>query len=161
VIRGIGVASDGRGKSLWAPRKEGQIAAIERAYASAAIDPATVQYIEAHGTSTQVGDATELEALASGLGHHFPAGARIPVQSTKANIGHTRETAGLAGLIKTLLCMHHGRIPAARYIEQLNPMIPWDSIPFFVPQEDIDWTMREEVPRRAGVDSFGIGGLNA
>ena len=160
VIRGIGVATDGHGKSLWAPRKEGQIAAIERAY-SAGIDPASVQYVEAHGTSTQLGDATELEALAAELGRHFPKGTRLPVSSVKANIGHTRETAGLAGLIKTLLCMQHGSVPAARYIETLNPLIPWERIPFFVPREDVDWPAPHQMPRRAGIDAFGIGGLNA
>jgi acyl transferase domain-containing protein/acyl carrier protein len=160
VIRGIGVATDGRGKSLWAPRKEGQIAAIERAY-SAGIDPASVQYVEAHGTSTQLGDATELEALALQLGRHFPPGRRVPVSSVKANIGHTRETAGIAGLIKTLLCMQHGRIPGARYLQTLNPLIPWDKVPFFVPIEDVEWPAMNGMPRRAGIDAFGIGGLNA
>jgi acyl transferase domain-containing protein len=160
VIRGIGVATDGRGKSLWAPRKEGQVAAIERAY-SAGIDPASVEYVEAHGTSTQLGDATELEALALQLGGHVPSGRRVPVSSVKANIGHTRETAGLAGLVKTLLCMHHGRIPAVRYLETLNPLIPWEKIPFFVPTADVEWPATPGKPRRAGIDAFGIGGLNA
>jgi len=160
VIRGIGVATDGKGKSLWAPRKEGQIAAIERAYSSG-IDPASVQYVEAHGTSTQLGDATELEALAFQLGKHLPPGKRVPVSSVKANIGHTRETAGIAGLIKTLLCMQHGSIPAAGYLETLNPLIPWEKIPFFVPRENVEWPATREMPRRAGIDAFGIGGLNA
>jgi acyl transferase domain-containing protein/NAD(P)-dependent dehydrogenase (short-subunit alcohol dehydrogenase family)/acyl carrier protein len=160
VIRGIGISTDGRGKSLWAPRKEGQVAAIRRAYASG-IDPASVEYVEAHGTSTQLGDATELEALAAELGTRFPAGKCVPVSSVKANIGHTRETAGLAGLVKTLLCMKHGRVPAARYLETLNPLIPWESSPFYVPREDVDWPARDASPRRAAVDAFGIGGLNA
>ncbi|MEI7863245.1 MAG: polyketide synthase, partial [Planctomycetota bacterium] len=95
VIRGIGVASDGKGKSLWAPRQEGQMLAVERAYPSTD-DIGRLDYIEAHATSTQVGDATELGALATLMGQHLPPGKKIPIGSVKANIGHTLETAGMA-----------------------------------------------------------------
>lgn len=159
VIRGVGISTDGRGKSLWAPRKEGQIAAIERAYGEH-LDVESLGYVEAHGTSTRVGDATELEALSQELGRRLPAGRRIPVSSVKANIGHTRETAGLAGLLKTLMILKHGVIPAATGFETPNPDIPWDRIPFFVPREEVAWPDDGRV-RRAAVDAFGIGGLNA
>ena len=160
VIRGAGVSCDGRGKSLWAPRKEGQIEAIRRAYGPG-LDPGRIQYIEAHGTSTQLGDATEVAALAGMFGDQLPAGTRIPLCSVKANIGHTREAAGIAGLIKTLLCMSHETIPAAINFAQPNPAIAWDSIPFFVPTSEIPWPARGAGhARRAGIDSFGIGGLN-
>lgn len=159
VIRGIGVSSDGRGKSLWAPRKEGQIKAIERAYGDR-IDPATVEFVEAHGTSTQVGDATELESISEAfraISESLPA---IPVSSVKANIGHTRETAGMAGLIKTLLIMQHEKIPAATNYATPSPEIKWDTMSLFVPTEPIAWPADPRKPRRAAVESFGIGGLN-
>jgi acyl transferase domain-containing protein/acyl carrier protein len=157
VLRGIGVSTDGHGKSLWAPRKEGQIEAIRRAYGRG-LEPARMQYMEAHGTSTQLGDSTEVEALSEVLGQS--PGLRIPIASVKANIGHTRETAGLAGLIKTLLAMQHGCIPPAASFERPNPQIDWDRIPFFVPTQEIEWPRDGGAPRRAAVDAFGIGGLN-
>jgi acyl transferase domain-containing protein len=159
VVRGIGVSTDGRGKSLWAPRKEGQIAAIERAWGED-LDAASLGYVEAHGTSTRLGDATELDALSSELGRRLPPGRRIAVSSVKANIGHTRETAGLAGLLKTLMILRDGVIPAATGFVTPNPDIPWDRIPFFVPREEMAWPDDGRV-RRAAVDAFGIGGLNA
>ena len=99
LIRGIGLSTDGKGKSLWAPRKEGQIEAIQRAYGKD-LDPSQVQYIEAHATSTQVGDQTELQSLAETLEGKLPAGTKIPIGSVKGNVGHTIETAGMAGLLK-------------------------------------------------------------
>jgi acyl transferase domain-containing protein/NAD(P)-dependent dehydrogenase (short-subunit alcohol dehydrogenase family) len=160
VIRGLGVSCDGRGKSLWAPRKEGQVEAIARAY-HRDLDPASVQYIEAHGTSTRLGDATEVEALCDGLGKHVPRGTRLPMGSVKANIGHTREVAGLAGLIKTLLAMQHGVIPPAANFETPSPQIPWDAIPLVVPTASAEWERPTAgQPRRAVVDAFGIGGIN-
>ncbi|WP_298859934.1 type I polyketide synthase [uncultured Gimesia sp.] len=159
VIRGIGLATDGRGKSLWAPRKEGQILAIQRAY-KGGVDPSLIQNVEAHGTSTPVGDSTELQALALALGAHLGPD-KIPVSSVKANIGHTRETAGLAGVIKTLLAMKHEQIPPAANYQSPNPDIPWSDLPFFVPTSTIPWLQTDDgSPRRGVVDAFGIGGLN-
>jgi acyl transferase domain-containing protein len=160
VIRGIGVSSDGRGKSLWAPRKEGQIEAIHRAY-GAGVDMSRVQYIEAHATSTQVGDATEISALAEAMRGKLPPGTRIPVGSVKANVGHTLETAGMAGLVKTILAMRNEMIPPQINLRNLNPKIDWDHIPFFVPTQALDWKSSPDGhPRRAAVNAFGIGGLN-
>ncbi|MCC6509686.1 MAG: polyketide synthase, partial [Pirellulaceae bacterium] len=110
VIRGIGVSSDGRGRSLWAPRKEGQYTAIERAYAPD-VTADSVQMVEAHATSTQVGDATEMDALSSFFRERLAPGKRIPVGSVKSNIGHTLETAGLAGVLKAVLSIQHKTIP--------------------------------------------------
>ena len=160
VIRGIGVSSDGRGKSLWAPRQEGQIAAIERAHADL-LDPARLGYIEAHATSTSVGDATEVNALARALKSHIADDVTIPIGSVKANIGHTLETAGLAGLVKAILCMKHGTIPPVPGIKELNPAVDWQATPFVVPTQKREWLRKDGLPRRAAVNSFGIGGLNA
>jgi acyl transferase domain-containing protein/NAD(P)-dependent dehydrogenase (short-subunit alcohol dehydrogenase family)/3-hydroxymyristoyl/3-hydroxydecanoyl-(acyl carrier protein) dehydratase len=160
VISGIGIASDGRGKSLWAPRKEGQIEAIRRAY-SGGLDIGRLQYIEAHATSTKVGDATELAALAGALKGRLPKDAKIPIGSVKANIGHTLETAGVAGFVKTVMAMHQGIIPRQINLNQLSPQVDWEKMPFFVPTENIQWPVHADGhPRRAAVNAFGIGGLN-
>ena len=160
VIRGIGMATDGRGKSLWAPRKEGQILAIRRAY-EPDLDATQLQYIEAHATSTQVGDATELVALAEALHGRLPEGRKVAIGSVKANIGHTLEAAGLSGLVKTVLAMQNGIVPPAINCHRLNPEIDWQRAPFFVPTRELAWPAGANGhPRRAGVNSFGIGGLN-
>ena len=159
VIRGIGISSDGRGRSLWAPRKEGQYEAIRRAYSSK-VRPDSVQLIEAHATSTQVGDATEMEALAAFYEQNAGAECKIPVGSVKSNIGHTLETAGLAGLVKTVLAIQHKTIPPSIGVEQLSSSIPWEKIPLYVPDTPESWEKNTVAPRRAAVNAFGIGGLN-
>jgi acyl transferase domain-containing protein/acyl carrier protein/NAD(P)-dependent dehydrogenase (short-subunit alcohol dehydrogenase family) len=160
VVRGLGISSDGRGKSLWAPRKEGQIKAMERAYETG-VEMADLQYIEAHATATQLGDATELNTLAEVLAGKLPPGRKIPVTSVKANIGHSLEAAGVAGVIKAILAMHHGMVPPAINIRQLNTKIDWANSPVYVPQQPTPWPAPPEgKPRRAGVNAFGIGGLN-
>lgn len=157
VIRGIGLASDGRGKSLWAPRREGQLEAMQRAYAGG-IEPGQIQYIEAHATSTQVGDATEMKALADmfAIGVH----GSIPIGSVKSNIGHTLETAGLASLLKGILAMHHGMIPPTINLKSPNQSIPWSQLPFYVPSKAIPWKANATGKRIGAVNAFGIGGLN-
>ncbi|MBI84181.1 MAG: hypothetical protein CMJ81_13350 [Planctomycetaceae bacterium] len=160
LIRGIGLSTDGKGKSLWAPRKEGQIEAIQRAYGND-LDPSQLQYIEAHATSTQVGDQTELQSLADTLEGKLPPGTKIPIGSVKGNVGHTIETAGMAGLLKTILSMKNGMIPPQPNVKRLNPKIDWKNSPFVVPLEPTPWpTPADGQPRRAAVNSFGIGGLN-
>ena len=160
VIRGIGVASDGKGKSLWAPRQEGQKMAVERAYPQLA-DVAELDYVEAHATSTQVGDATELGALAGLLGPQLPPGRKIPIGSVKANVGHTLETAGLASLVKVVLAVEHGSIPPGSTAGALNDQFDWQAGPFRVPRVPEPWPRRADgSPRQAAVNAFGIGGLN-
>ncbi len=160
VIRGIGISSDGRGRSLWAPRKEGQATAIERAYAPD-VSADSIQMVEAHATSTQVGDATEMEALASFFKQRLSPGKRLPVGSVKSNIGHTLETAGLAGVLKAILSIEHGLIPPSINVEQLSSSIPWNDIPLYVPRACEPWpALPAAQPRRAAVNAFGIGGLN-
>ncbi|MDX1928960.1 MAG: SDR family NAD(P)-dependent oxidoreductase [Pirellulaceae bacterium] len=160
VVRGIGISSDGRGKSLWAPRKEGQYTAIRRAY-SDEVTPSSVSMIEAHATSTQVGDATEMEALSQFFSEHCKPGQRIPVGSVKSNIGHTLETAGLAGVVKSVLSIQHATIPPSVNVKNLNRSIKWDAIPLYVATQCAPWpALDENVPRRAAINAFGIGGLN-
>ena len=160
VIRGLGVASDGKGKSLWAPRQEGQVLAVERAYPDAT-DIGRIEYIEAHATSTQVGDATELGALSRLMAKHLPAGRQIPIGSVKANIGHTLETAGIASLVKVVLAMEHGAIPPGSTCDELNGQFDWKNGPFTVPKAPLAWPAHADgSPRCAAVNAFGIGGLN-
>lgn len=158
VIRSMGISSDGRGKAVWAPRQEGQVMAIRRAYAGG-LDPRRLQYIEAHATSTQLGDATEVASLQEALGAYVPP--HIPVGSVKANVGHTLEVAGMAGLLKTLLAMQHGVIPPAIVNRPLNSQIDWQHLPFRVNDQPLPWPApANNSCRRAAVDAFGIGGLN-
>lgn len=160
VIRGLGVASDGKGRSLWAPRTQGQIEAIRRAYGPG-VEMADLQYIEAHSTATQLGDATEIASITEALKGAIPEGKKIPISSVKANIGHALESAGLASVIKTILCMQKGLIPPAINLTRLNPQIDWQKAPVCVLQETSPWpTPADGKPRRAGVNAFGIGGLN-
>ena len=159
VVRGMGTASDGKGKSLWALRKEGQKLAIERAY-RCGVQVRHLQYLEAHATSTQVGDATEIAVLAEGLGSQLAPGQRIPLGTSKGNIGHTLETAGIAGLAKVLLALKHATIPPVVGVRTPNPKVDWQQLPFYLPQQATAWPENEGNPRRAAVNSFGIGGLN-
>eukprot|EP00913_Durusdinium_trenchii_P008917 g8383.t1 len=160
VIRGLGISSDGKGKSLWAPRREGQIEAMRRAYASG-INPQRLQFIEAHATSTQVGDATELGALKEVFSEFLPPGRRIPVGSAKANVGHTLESAGLTSLIKTVLALKNGTIPPQINVRKLNAQVDWENLPFYVPTQPVEWQRPEDgSSRMAAVNAFGIGGLN-
>ena len=160
VIRGLGVASDGKGKSLWAPRQEGQIAAVQRAYPDPA-DLGRLEYIETHATGTQVGDATELAALARVMSDHVPPGRKLPIGSVKSNIGHTLETAGLASLVKVILALEHGMIPPGSTCGELSRSFDWERGPFIVPRAAVAWPAHADgTPRLAAVNAFGIGGLN-
>ncbi|MDR1923136.1 MAG: phosphopantetheine-binding protein [Planctomycetaceae bacterium] len=164
LVRGIGISSDGKGKSLWAPRKEGQIESIQRAYSDPSILEG-LQYIECHATSTHLGDATEMESLAAVLQGtnlaRFKIPHSLPIGSIKRNIGHTLENSGLAGLAKILVQMEHELIPAAVAPDcELNKSVNWDSIPMFPSDKEIIWERGHTLQRRAAVSSFGIGGHN-
>ena len=160
VIMGLGMSCDGKGKSLWAPRKEGQVKAMERAYRHG-LDMGSLQYIEAHATSTNLGDATELNALSEILAGKFPPGKKIPITSVKANIGHALEAAGISSVIKAALCLKNRTFVPAINIKSLNSKINWDKVPFYVPQQAAAWPEQPNgLPRRAAVNAFGIGGLN-
>ncbi|MCA9008407.1 MAG: SDR family NAD(P)-dependent oxidoreductase [Planctomycetaceae bacterium] len=163
VIRGVGIASDGKGRSLWAPRMEGQVLALQRAYADDA--PLDIDYIEAHATSTQLGDATELETLRRLAGQQGTRkGSRqLLIGSVKSNIGHTLEAAGLIGLVKVLIAMQRREIPPSLRYEQPNRNYDWEAGPVRVVSGRETWPEHalHLRPRRAAVSAFGIGGLNA
>jgi malonyl CoA-acyl carrier protein transacylase len=160
VIRGIGASSDGRGKGITAPNPLGQLRAIERAWKSAGVDPASAGLIEAHGTSTRVGDVVEAESLNRLFGPLNLPRHSIALGSVKSNIGHLKSAAGAAGLLKTVLALHHKVLPASINFERPNPNIPFETLPFYVNTEMRPWERREGQIRRAGLSAFGFGGTN-
>jgi acyl transferase domain-containing protein/phosphopantetheinyl transferase len=159
VIQGIGVASDGRAKGLLTPRLEGQVLAMRRAYESSGIDPATIDLIEAHGTGTDVGDATEIETLKA-LYNDRGAGPQIAVGTVKSMIGHCLPASGSASLIKTALALHHKILPPT-LCDEPNPELQLDKTPLYINTETRPWIHGKNHARRAGVNAFGFGGINA
>jgi thioester reductase-like protein len=161
LILGSAANNDGRsGGLLMAPSVSGQEQALRQAYEAAGVEPAEVDYIEAHGTGTVVGDPIELEALAQVVGPNRPADRPCLVGSVKSNLGHTEAAAGVAGLIKVALSLKHRQIPKSLHFEIPNPAIPWEQIPVRVQSELTPWPSHSR-PARAGVSSFGISGTNA
>lgn len=161
VIKAVAAGSDGRDKSLTAPRIEGQIRTLERAYAKAGIAPATVALVEAHATGTEVGDQAEIEALSRFLARHGAAPQSCAVGSVKSMIGHTKSTAGIAGLIKTALALHDKILPPTLGVEKPNKAFLEPKSPIYPNTEPRPWLRcAEDPPRRAGVSAFGFGGTN-
>jgi acyl transferase domain-containing protein/phosphopantetheinyl transferase (holo-ACP synthase) len=161
LIRGVGVASDGRGMSVMAPRVDGEELALRRAYAEAGVSPRTVGLVEAHGTGTLVGDAVEIEALSRVFGERDGEAARCAVGSVKSMISHTIPAAGVAGLIKTALALHHRVLPPTLHCDEPNPALGLERTPFYVNTETRPWIHGGTEPRRAGINAFGFGGINA
>ncbi|AXG81636.1 type I polyketide synthase [Streptomyces paludis] len=161
VLRGIGTSSDGRFKSIYAPRKEGQMVALRRAYEDADCSPASVELFEAHGTGTAVGDATELSALAAVVSEATDSTRYAALGSIKSQIGHTKAAAGAAGMIKLALALHHKVLPPTINVAEPNPAIDFTSGPVYVNTEARPWIRTPERPeRRAALSSFGFGGTN-
>ncbi|HEV8198850.1 MAG TPA: SDR family NAD(P)-dependent oxidoreductase [Candidatus Polarisedimenticolia bacterium] len=159
VLRGAAGGSDGRVMGLTAPHEAGQIRTLERAYDQAGFSPATVGLFEAHGTGTVVGDQTECRALASLLDAEGAAPQSVAIGSVKSMIGHTKCTAGVAGLIKTALALHHRLLPPTLHVETPNPKAGFPGGPLYVSSVLRPW-LRGAHPRRAGVSAFGFGGSN-
>jgi len=160
VIRGVGGASDGRGKGITAPNPIGQRLAIQRAWKRAGLDPATMTLLEGHGTSTRVGDVSEMESAASVLMEGTPIKHKIALGSVKSQIGHLKSAAGAAGLLKAVLACHHKILPPSINCDVLSPAIPFDKIPFEVNTKARPWERPSFGPRRCGVSAFGFGGTN-
>ncbi|MFD3488363.1 beta-ketoacyl synthase N-terminal-like domain-containing protein, partial [Streptomyces sp. NPDC058665] len=159
VIDGVGSASDGRALGLTAPRPEGQHAALTRAYRNAGVSPADVGLVEAHGTGTVVGDRTELATLTEVFTDAGAEVASCAVGSVKSQIGHTKCAAGLAGLIKVTLALHHGVKPPTLHLKQPNSAWRAESSPFVFHTKAAPWAV-EPAERVAGVSAFGFGGTN-
>jgi 3-oxoacyl-(acyl-carrier-protein) synthase/malonyl CoA-acyl carrier protein transacylase/acyl carrier protein len=161
VIRGIGTSSDGRFKSIYAPRAEGQMVALKRAYADADVNPESIELFEAHGTGTAVGDYTELTALTAVLGEYTDAKQFAAIGSVKSQIGHTKAAAGAAGLIKVALSLHQKVLPATINVENPSEHADFGNTAFYVNSETRPWIRDPQRPqRRAAISSFGFGGTN-
>ena len=157
VIKGVGGSSDGKALGLTAPRKVGQVRALERAYTQAGISAASVGLVEAHGTGTVVGDKTELSALTNLFSRSGALPGQTHLGSVKTQIGHTKCAAGLAGLIKASLAVYHGIKPPTLHLKQPNAYYNAETSPFSFHAETGLWT---EKNRYAGISAFGFGGTN-
>jgi len=159
VVRGSAVNQDGRSNGLTAPNREAQEKVIQAAFDQAGIAPQAVDYVEAHGTGTLLGDPIEAKALGRVLGEVGDRG-KIAIGSVKSNIGHTEAAAGIAGLIKTALCLKHGTLVPSLHFETPNPHIPFEQLPLKVQQSQAAWPTSGG-KRTAAVSAFAFGGTNA
>ena len=160
VIAGSAVNQDGRSSGLTVPNGLAQQALIRSALARAKVEPLQVSYIEAHGTGTLVGDPIEANALGSVLCEGRSPDRPLLIGSVKTNMGHLETAAGIAGLIKTVLALHHRQIPPNLHFKKLNPDIGLHDYALLIPTEGRPWPA-ENGPRTAGVNSFGLSGTNA
>ena len=161
VIRGSAINNDGSMKMTYAaPNAAAQAEVIAEAHAVADIDASTVSYVETHGTGTPLGDPIEIEGLRQAFGvSDATRPGPCAIGSVKSNIGHLEEASGIAGLIKTILCLKHRAIPATLHYTSPNPELHLERGPFVVRSEYGPWEW--DGVRRAGVSSFGVGGTNA
>jgi acyl transferase domain-containing protein/NADPH:quinone reductase-like Zn-dependent oxidoreductase/NAD(P)-dependent dehydrogenase (short-subunit alcohol dehydrogenase family)/SAM-dependent methyltransferase len=160
VIRGTAVNQDGRTQGITVPSGEAQEANFRAALAAAGIAPADVGYVEAHGTGTPVGDPIEANALGRVLATGREEGQAALLGSIKTNVGHLEAGAGIAGLIKAALCVHHRRIPPSLHFRDANPDIDFGSLPIAVVTTSQPWP-DHYAHAVASVNSFGFGGTNA
>ncbi len=160
VIKSVAGASDGRQKGMTAPNPMGQLSALKRAYKKAGFSPSTVELLEAHGTGTVVGDRVEAESANLLLKEHNAPYKKCAIGSVKSMIGHTKGAAGLAGLIKAALALHHKVLPPTADVERPNSMVGFRNGAIYVNTEARPWIRDPAHPRRAGVNAFGFGGTN-
>jgi acyl transferase domain-containing protein/NAD(P)-dependent dehydrogenase (short-subunit alcohol dehydrogenase family) len=160
VIKGLGSSSDGKSQSIYSPRSEGQTRALRAAYKNAGLNPATVQLIEAHGTGTRVGDKVEFEALNAVFDEFGANGNKCALGSVKSNIGHTKASAGAAGLIKAALSLYHKVLPPTLKADSPDPHLKIKKSHFYLNTSTRPWCSADGNPRRAGVSAFGFGGSN-
>ncbi|MCA0245059.1 MAG: amino acid adenylation domain-containing protein [Proteobacteria bacterium] len=160
VIRGSAVNNDGSDKvGFTAPSVRGQSEVIASAIATAGVEPGTIGYVECHGTATPLGDPIEFDGLVRGFGVHGVDKPSCALGSVKANIGHLDAAAGVTGLIKAVMALHHREIPPLTNFTQPNRHIDLVGSPFYFPTSLTGWAP-DSAPRRAGVSAFGVGGTN-
>ena len=161
LIRGSAVNQNGASAALPVPRGPAQERVIEDALASAGVAPSEVDYLEAHGTGTDLGDSIELRALASVYGRERDAERPLLIGSVKTNIGHTEWAAGMASLIKAVLAMNEGVIPAHLHFQHPNPNFDWDRMPVRITSETTPWPVLPGRRPLSAVNAFGLSGANA
>jgi len=161
LVKAVGVSSDGKGSGILAPRKDGQVLALRRAYEQAGFSPDTVGLIEAHGTGIPLGDATEISSLGECYGSRSEERPRVAVGSVKSMISHLIPASGAASLIKTALALYHRVLPPTLNADEPNPALGLEKTPFYLSTTTRPWIHAGESPRRAGVNAFGFGGINA
>ena len=161
VIKGSAVNQNGASAGLTVPNGPAQERVMEAALARAGLTGADVDYLEAHATGSQLGDAIEVHAAGSVYGRGRDADRPLLMGTVKSNIGHLEAAAGAAGLIKTVLAMKRGVIPKHLHFKKPNPQIDWDRLPVRVTAEKTDWPLHPDRSPRAAVSAFGVSGTNA
>lgn len=162
VIKGSAVNNDGGAKvGYMAPNGEGQAAAVMEALGVAGISPETIGYVEAHGTGTPIGDPIEVSALSQVFRKYTDKAGFCALGSVKTNVGHLQIASGIVGFIKAVLALKYGTVPPTLHFHRPNPAIRLEESPFFINTQGLHWPDRGNGPRRAGVNSLGIGGANA
>ncbi len=162
VIKGYGISSDGKSQGLLAPRFEGEVLAIRRAYETSGVDPQTVGLIEAHATGIPLGDSIEIQALTDVYGKRNGRGPTCAIGSVKSMIGHCVPAAGIASVIKAALSLYHKVLPPTANFEKPHPKLGIEETPFYVNTELRPWIHAGGgEPRRAGVSAMGFGGINS
>ena len=161
VVRGAAVNHGGASVGLTVPNEPALERVIETALSQAGVAACDVDYLEAHGTGTAVGDPIEINAVSRVYSQNRSSDQPLLVGSVKTNLGHLESAAGIAGFIKAVLVLQRGVIPKHLHFNNPNPSIDWDSIPLTVTSSQMDLPNRNGRPRIAGVNSFGISGTNA
>ena len=161
VIKGSSINQDGKTNGITAPSANAQAAVQKAAYENAGISPETIGYIEAHGTGTKLGDPIEIEGLTQSFAAFTPQKQFCRIGSIKTNVGHTAAAAGITGLIKLLLSLKHGKLPATIHFDKPNALIDFEDSPFIVNTALTDWKPVNGMVKRAAISSYGFSGTNA
>nr|WP_175959405.1 SDR family NAD(P)-dependent oxidoreductase [Burkholderia pyrrocinia] len=168
IVRGSAVNHGGKSNSLTAPNPAAQAQVIRRAIADAGVDPRRISFVETHGTGTPLGDPVETEGLKQGFalacddaGVTVPASPWVALGAVKTTVGHLEAAAGIAGFLRTVLSMRHGRLAANRHFSELNPYIRLEGSPFMLLDHGRRWAAADGAPLLAGVSAFGFGGTNS